>query len=223
MALGGNGLGANVRGGMVPAMMLGLMTNRVVLFMNNIPVPASIKATSNYINMEWPLASCSRKDYQCFFWPVSPCVLTEDDIISNTYYLKISESRKLIKRNEIPTYADHYKVWVWRTTFQPIPKFHPPSAAILYEISQQLIESTNLLKGYNPELLNQAAELILMNDGDRESYNFAASTLKVQHTITVYMLRPHPKIAHKIDSIITDITPQNFNPEYSIGLPVRGM
>ena len=221
MPLGGNGLGANVRGGMVPAMMLGLMTNRVVLFMNNIP--RSINATSEYINMEWPLASCSRKDYQCFFWPVSPCVLTEDDMLVDAYYLNASESRKLIKRNEIPSYVDQYKVWVWQTAFQPIPKFHSPSADKLYEIAQQLIQTTNLFKGYDSELLNQALELVRVDEGDRNIYNFAASTLKVQHTITMYMLRPHPQVAQKLDTILIDIIPPHFNPEYSIGLPVRGM
>ena len=222
MPLGGNGLGANVRGGMVPAMMIGLMTDRVVLFMNNIPTTSTNDTMAEYINLDWPLASCSRKDYQCFFWPVSPCVLTENDILTDTYYLNASESRKLIKRNEIPFYADDYKVWVWQTAFQPIPKFHAPSADKLYVIAQELIQTTNLLKGYDPELLNRAVESILVDEGDRNVYNFAASTLKVQHTITMYMLRPHPQVAQKLNSILLDIIPRNFNPEYAIGLPVRG-
>lgn len=221
MPMGGNGLGANVRGGMVPAMMLGLMTNRVVLFMNNLPLSTN-SSSYEYINMEWPLASCSRKDYQCFFWPVSPCVLTEDDMLTDAYFLNSSESRKLIKRNEIPSYVDHYKVWIWETAFQPIPKFHVPTAEKLYEIAQHLIQTTKLFRGYDPELLNRAVESILVDEGDRLIYNFAASMLKIQHTITMYMMRPHPHVAQKLESILMDIIPHNFNPENSIGLPVRG-
>jgi hypothetical protein len=144
-------------------------------------------------------------------------------MFTDAYYLNASESRKLINLNQVPSYVDHYKVWVWQTTFLPIPKFHLPSADKLYEIAQQLIQTTNLFQGYDPELINRAVELILMDEGERNVYNFAASTLKIQHTITMYMLRPHPNVAQKLDSILIDIIPQNFNPEYSIGLPVRGM
>ena len=221
LPLGGNGLGANVRGGMVPAMLMGLMANRVVLFMNNLPT--SVNADPDYINLEWPLASCSRKDHQCFFWPVSPCVLTEDDMISHTYYLNVSESRKLLNRREIPSYVDHYKVWVFQSAWTPISNFHPEAAQKLYEIAQELIQSTNLFSGYDSELLSAAVESILIDDGERDVYNYAAATMKVQHTTTIYTLRPNPQVAQKLDSILADIMPPNFNPEYSIGLPVRGM
>jgi hypothetical protein len=222
MALGGNGLGANVRGGMVPAMMLGLMTDRVVLFMNNIP--ATDNTTSDYIQKEWTLSSCPRKDYQCFFWPVSPCVLTEDDI-NDAYRLNVSESRRLIKRDEIPIYADHYKVWIWTTSFQPIVGFHQPSAEKLYEYAQQLVSPTlyeNINSGKYYKLLNRSVELIRTNDGYRDLYHYAAASYKIQHTMTIYLLRPHPQIAQKLENMLSDIIPNDFNPEYAIGLPVRG-
>jgi hypothetical protein len=220
VGLGGNGLGANVRGGMVPAMMLGLMTNRVVLFMNNLQTNDT--NTTESITDDWALASCPRKDYQCFFWPISPCVVTIDDIVSNSYTLSYAESRRLIKRQEQPKNAEHYKVWIWRTVFQPIPNFHTSSAERLYQVVQHMIETTSVLSQHDPELVHRALEYIRTDDGDRETYNFAAATSKVQHTITIYVLRPHPMVAQKLDTIIADIVPTHFNPEYSIGLPVRG-
>jgi hypothetical protein len=222
MALGGNGLGANVRGGMVPSMMLGLMTNRVVIFMNNIP--ATDNSTFSYIQNEWTLASCPRKDYQCFFWPVTPCVLIEDDI-SNAYHLNISETRLLLRRYEVPLYADHHKVWIWTTAFQPIPYFHPPSAGKLYDYAQRFVspildEHTNF--GQRQRLIQRSLESIRTDDGFRDLYHFAAASYKIQHTITMYMLRPHQELAHKLDNILLDIIPTNFNPEVAIGLPIRG-
>jgi hypothetical protein len=219
MALGGNGLGANVRGGMVPAMMLGLLADRVVMFMNNIP--SSENNTDSYIEREWTLASCPRKDYQCFFWPVTPCVLTEGDI-QNAYHLSKSESRRLIKRNELPLNADHHKVWIWSTSFQPIPHFHPQSAEKLYQYAQRLVQQ-NVDSGKYQKLLNRSLELIRTDDGFRDLYHFAAASYKIQHTITMYMLRPHQQLAHKLEKIISDIIPKDFNSEFAIGLPVRGM
>ena len=66
--LGGNGLGAHVRGAMVQAFIMGLISDRIVLFVNNAP------KGNKYLKGPWLLASCpQRKDYQCFFMPTSPC------------------------------------------------------------------------------------------------------------------------------------------------------
>merc|ERR1712157_596816 len=55
--------------------------------MNNIPIkPNSCYKKGNNISdytceqlqKPWDLASCSRKDMQCFFMPMSPCVITEE-------------------------------------------------------------------------------------------------------------------------------------------------
>jgi hypothetical protein len=219
MALGGNGLGANVRGGMVPAMMLGLMTNRVVLFMNNIQATNA----TQYMQSPWPLASCPRKDYQCFFWPISPCVLTEDDV-DNAYQLSFPESRKLVKRSEIPEHAQHFKVWVWSTTSQPISGFHQESADILYTYAQTLVsnvqsesESTEYL-----DLLNRAVELVRSEDVLRDGYHYAAASYKIQHAAAIYTMRPHPVMSQKLHDIVSEIMPPDLNPDHAVGLPVRG-
>ena len=58
------GVGASLRYGAVSALLLGLGTDRVVLFLDSVP---------------WKAASCNRQDLQCFFMPTSPCVITEED------------------------------------------------------------------------------------------------------------------------------------------------
>jgi hypothetical protein len=219
MALGGNGLGANVRGGMVPAMMLGLMTNRVVLFMNNIQATNATR----YMQSPWSLASCPRKDYQCFFWPITPCVLTEDDV-DNAYQLSFPESRRLVKRSEVPEHAEHFKVWVWSTASQPISGFHQESADVLYRYAQTLVSnvhSENESLEYL-DLLNRAVELVRTDDGLRDSYHYAAASYKIQHAAAIYIMRPHPVMAQKLHEIVSEITPPDLNPEHAVGLPVRG-
>ena len=86
MSLHQVGRGAIVRSGIVPAL---LLTNRVVLLLNN--VPKSVNVPNDQLPDTWPLVSCPRQDYQCFFWPLFPCVLTEEDI-TDAYALNASES-----------------------------------------------------------------------------------------------------------------------------------
>jgi hypothetical protein len=218
MALGGNGLGANVRGGMVPAMMLGLITNRVVLFMNNVQTTNA----SQFIQSPWSLASCPRKDYQCFFLPTSPCVVSEYDM-DQAYHLSMAESRLLVRKSRRPENADHHKVWIWRTAFQPIAGFHQNAANVLFDYARTLVSSVADHKHTEyVTMLNKAVELIRTDDGKRDNYHYAAASYKVQHTITIYLMRPNNRIAKKLDHIISEIIPNNFNPEEAIGLPVRG-
>ena len=57
------GMGASVRYGALSALRLGMMTGRVVIFPT-----------------KWGMASCNRHDFQCFFMPPSPCVITEAEL-----------------------------------------------------------------------------------------------------------------------------------------------
>jgi hypothetical protein len=220
MSLHQSGLGANIRTGVVPAMMLGLMTDRVVLVMNN--VPKSVEVPNRRLHDNWPLVSCPRQDFQCFFWPTSPCVLTEDDI-TTAYALNISESRGL-RDNVIPNYADHHKVWIWDTELLPMDGYHSPSAEKLYDIAQQMVTRVpESIGSHYKNLLSKAVEQIRVDDGVREGFNHLNSRSKVQHTFTIYSLRPLPQVSKMLEAKLFDIIPDNFNPAYSIGLPVRGL
>ena len=213
------GLGANVRSGIVPALMLGLMTDRIVLLTNNIP--ESVPVPIYKLHESWPLASCPREDFQCFFWPTSPCVLTEEDI-TNAYALNTSESRDL-HDGIIPHYADHQKVWFWDTDLLPIHDYHAPSADKLYAYAQQLLSrQPEWMRSEYKDVLQQAVEYIRNDDGIREGFQFTNSRSKIQHTLTIYALRPLPHLAKMLETQLRDIIPDNFNPNYSIGLPVRG-
>jgi hypothetical protein len=213
------GLGANIRTGFVPAMMLGLMTDRVVLLINN--VPKSVDVPNRILHDNWPLVSCSRQDYQCFFWPTSPCVLTEDDI-TNAYSLNISESRGL-RENVIPNYANHKKVWFWDTELLPIHDFHAPSADKLYEYGRTLISFLPELSSDVKDVFNKAVEQINTDDGFREFFHYTNARSKVHHTASMYMLRPLPRVSEILEKKLSEIIPVDFNPAYSIGLPVRGV
>lgn len=216
MPLCGNGLGSNVRGGMVLALLMGLISDRIVVFVNN------AKRGNAFLQSKWPLASCPRKDYQCFFWATTPCTLTQEEI-HKAYSLTKLEYKELMKRNKRPKNIDHHKVWTFNSQFMPLVVLPGRAAETLYQYARKLIaavpEATN--PGY-AALLKKAAETILVADPPRDGYSYAGATMKVHHALAFYSMRPNPRNAHELDRIVTDIIPSNFRPENSVGLPIRG-
>lgn len=216
MPLSGNGLGANVRGGMVVAMLMGLVSDRIVIFVNK------AAGGSKFLKSAWQLASCPRKDYQCFFWPTTPCTLTQNEI-DNAYELTRAEYRKLMKESKEVKPIEHHKVWYFKPHFTPLVSLPTRAAETLYQHALSLISAVSETE--NPEyvtLLKGAAEAIRTNDDPREGYNYAAASLKVHHAISFYSMRPNPHNAHKLDRILSDIIPSSFQSDTSVGLPIRG-
>jgi hypothetical protein len=216
MPLCGNGLGANVRGGMVVALLMGLITDRIVLFVNN------AKEGNSYLRSNWLLASCPRKDYQCFFWATSPCTVTQDEL-KNAYSLGQPEYRDIMKKNKRPKSIEHHKVWTFNSQFMPVSGLPDHAAETLYQYALTMIASVP--EAENPEyvkLLKRAAETIRTADNPRDGYNYAAANMKVHHALTFYSMRPNPRYTDELNQIMSHIIPSNFQPENSVGLPIRG-
>jgi hypothetical protein len=201
---------------MVVGLLIGLSTDRIVLFVNN------VSSSSQSMKKPWSLASCPRKDYQCFFWPTSPCTITNDDI-AKAYTLTRDDYRKVVKENDQLKHIDHHKVWAFNTPFLPVVSLPKHAGEKLYQHALTLISA--ITKDERPRyhsLLMEAAKSIREVDELRRGYNYAAANTKVQHALAFYAMRPNPTNAHKLDRILTDIIPKTFPPETSIGLPIRG-
>lgn len=217
MPLAGNGLGANVRGGTVGAFLVGLLSDRIVLFVNN------AEQGGKFLQSPWLLASCPRKDYQCFFWPTSPCTLTQDEI-GKAHFLAPGEYRQIL-RGKIPDDLQHHKVWTFNSKFIPGQEIPKKSAEKLYDYATTLISAVPQ-KQY-PDyvaMLKKAAETILVADEppDKDAYNYAARYFKAHHALVFYSVRPKPSNAHGLDRIMSEIVPRNIHPGTSVGLPIRG-
>jgi hypothetical protein len=216
MPLCGNGLGANVRGGTVVAFLIGMLTDRIVIFVSG------TEQGGKYLENTWPLASCPRKDYQCFFWPTTPCTVTQDEI-GSAHVLTPGEYRGLMRKGKIPKNINHHKVWTFNSQFMPGTDLPSGASKRIYDYAQTLISAVP--EADNPEyvaLLKKAAESILERDNDIDGYNYAARNLKVHHALVFYSMRPNPRNAHELDRIMKDIIPKDFDPETAFGLPVRG-
>lgn len=218
VSLGGNGLGSNVRGAMVPAYLMGLTANRIVHFVNN------ARLGDENLSEPWILASCPRRDYQCFFMPNSPCTLTDDEIAS-AYQLDRMQIRKLTQLSMYVKAPERDRVWTFTSQFFPTEKIGRLAVARLQEYAQILVdavpgtaENANFIV-----LLNKAVESISSGSERREgTYSFAARWNKVYHALTMYSMRPNPSSAAELDKIMQEIVPEDLNPEMAFGLPVRG-
>ena len=208
-----------MRGAMVQAFMMGLTSERIVLFVNNAP------KGNKYLKSPWLLASCpNRRDYQCFFMPPSPCTPTVEEI-ANAHMLNNSEVRQLFKKGTPVDVEDEEKVWTFASRFNPDDFLNDRAVKKLQEYSRILVnavpatvENANFIA-----LLNKAIEAIAIVDKKRKrKYNYMARWSRIFHGLTIYSMRPNPSSAAALDRIAVEIEPDNFDSDASLGLPIRG-
>lgn len=217
VSMGKDGLGAVMRLGGVNALIAGIASNRTVLFMNNLNVGPK------FLQKPWPLASCSRLDLQCFFMPMSPCVLTELDIINATE-LKRGEARSLFRTGKLPPNLEEERVVIMNSIQRP--QRTPPTLRenLVKIINQHIIDP---LRKENPkdtrlQLLINATNLTLQEaeiTGDVYSY-YGRSSI-VNHALVFYAMRPNTMYSRKLETIVKNAFQKDFNPNLALGLPIR--
>jgi hypothetical protein len=215
VSLAKSGYGSNVRLGAVPALMAGIATNRVVLFINNAPVGPK------FLRDPWTLASCDRRDAQCFFLPASPCVLTEDEL-SNAYQLQRNEMRNMFRVGQVPPEHTDDRVLIVNLKFRPqrVPLNLRPA---LHNLSMRLLDHLPNNDRRLP-MLQAAANRVLEEDTTQQttSYAYVGINSPVYHALVLFTVRPNAKYAQQIDGIVEDIMPSDFDPDFTVGLPIRG-
>ena len=213
--LRGHGLGANIRTDIVPALLVALVSNRVAVFVNNAD-EGDVDVTN-----PWPLASCDRKDYQCFYLAETPCVLTMQDIRDAHVFHDRVDFRRALKRSALPSGFDDKKVWLFKHTSGHTVQLPELAVARLQNYSNLLL---NQLPQDDRRLptLRKAVQAIGEEDPPREGLNYAMANLKVHHALGMYAMRPSIPSAKKLERILQDALPDDFDPERTVGLPVRG-
>lgn len=216
------GVGANVRGGMIEALLAGLVSDRVVLFVNNAPVG------HRFLRQPWALVSCPRRDYQCFFFPPSPCVLSHKDIQA-AYRLTKAEAASL-RLGDAPKGPAHERVWHLTLSFTPQQQIPLQAAQLLYNHSMTLLRPLMDERGVDNDprrtiLLRAARRILQRNESRRAGYNYGAANLPIHHALAVFATRPNPYYALKLSGG-SDVPQANksdeMSPDLSVGLPIRG-
>jgi hypothetical protein len=211
-----------VRGGMIEALLAGLVSDRVVLFVNNSPVG------HKFLRQPWALVSCPRRDYQCFFFPPSPCVLSHKDIQA-AYRLTKAEAANL-RLGDVPKGPAHERVWHLTLSFTPPQQIPLQAAQRLYNHSMTLLRPLMNNMGFKSEprrsmLLRAMRQVLLRNESRRAGYNYGAANLPIHHALAVFATRPNLHYALKLSGGRDG--PQAYrsdetSPNMSVGLPIRG-
>jgi hypothetical protein len=72
-------------------------------------------------------------------------------------------------------------------------------------------------------MLQAAANRILEEDNTQQtSYAYVGINSPVYHALVLFTVRPNAKYAQQIDDIVEDIMPSDFDPDFTVGLPIRG-
>eukprot|EP00980_Cylindrotheca_fusiformis_P005001 scaffold1062_cov130-Cylindrotheca_fusiformis.AAC.7 len=216
VSLGKLGLGAGMRLGAVNALVAGIASNRTVVFLNSAPVgPKTLREP-------WPLASCSRRDMQCFYMPITPCTLTYSDIEHATVLGK-EHTRRLFQLGELGSDVNEKRVLVMNHALRP--QRTPPT------LRQNLVSIIKLhilrpLQEKRPDdpllgLLGEATNQVLADAPTYNTYPYYGKASNVNHAFVMFMMRPNRYYAKKLNSIIRQTIPEDFDPKMALGLPIR--
>jgi hypothetical protein len=218
VSLSDNGLGANIRSLATTALLAGLISDRIVLFVNKAPLKQGTQF--EWLKEDWGLASCDRRDSQCFFLPTSPCTIINKDL-EEAFFVKGPHFRQLFKKGTIPHGHEDDKVWVMMLNLNPQLRRLKQIDDRLHSYAKTLIDQ---VPETDPRLPVMKAGLAHLMDEDPKAagYNYAAANLKVHHALNFYAMRPNLEYSAKIDQILDEIIPVNFDAENAFGLPIRG-
>jgi len=201
----GKGFGAASNTQAIDQIHLGMTTGRVVLFMNNIPYGPWWDLRNPYKG-----SSCERHDIQCKFLPMSPCVLTKDDIENATEISK-EAYQAFLKTGKLNNELDDEKVLILVAGGYKDPENPLLRETYVKRIFSMYEDNAHTAAAWNVdgEILEKVKEVIMT-----EKYF-------PNHVAMTYILRPNLEAKEEINRILTKVVPADFNPESSIGLAIR--
>ena len=217
VSMGRLGLGAVMRLGAVNALMAGISTNRTVVFVNNSPVGPK------FIQEPWLLASCPRRDLQCFYMPPTPCVLTQEQLVNATVLQK-GDRRALFKTGILPEDIADERVLILDVVLRPQREPLTFRKNLESLIQTYIIDPLTKRHPTDPliPVLNKATNHILepeiLVDG---TYYYHGHNSKHNRALVFYAMRPNIHNTRKLDYIMQETIPENFDPNLSLGLPIR--
>lgn len=227
--VGSKGFGATMRVGMIDPMFVGLVTNRTVLYVSSFDSHTVDKS----FQTPWPLASCPRKDIQCVYMPVTPCVLTKEEIQNGL----IVPEKVVSNARKTGTFGEEYddaKVLMMKSSLGG----HKPTPNLLMSTFIRIIESFYANNGEEENETYEESRSSSSSIGgapwklDKETLANVSEFLLsggnyvrwLPHQATSFFLtRPSMESRKKIDDALQRILPDNFDPATTVGFPIRGM
>jgi hypothetical protein len=212
-----SGLGGQLRLITAPALMAGIASDRVVLFVNNAPVGP------DFLREPWDLSSCPRRDKQCFFLPDSPCVLTHTEVQKATVLGK-GERRVLFKTGRLPDHMEGERVIVMNMKDRPQRTPSNFRSKIADIARQFLVDPLARESPSDPRLpmLSAAVDHILQEDESVGAlFPYYGRNFQAHHAMVFFATRPKVEFAERIDQIVDGTLGDNHRTDLALGLPIR--
>ena len=223
VSMGRLGLGAVMRLGVVNALIAGVASNRIVLVVNHAPVGPK------FLQEPWLLASCPRRDMQCFYMPLTPCVVTTQELQAAPT-LERGQARALFRTGQLPQPLAEERVVVMDLVLRPqrTPRaFRERTVQLLHDhILQPLQQQQQQQQQQEPHpllpLLTQATHSILQEEQlDNGSYYYFGHNSRHNHALVYYAMRPNLEYSQRLDEIRRHMIPPDLQPDRTFGVPIR--
>lgn len=165
------------------------------------------------------LNSCPRHDLQCTFLPLSPCVLTSNDVDGGAT-IDLEQFKSLMTHGEVGDAAfDDAKVLVFRDVGWQYGNSSPHLMQRMKQLVTRLLGQQHFTSSEGKSEVIQ--QLGLTDERIEHAYKIMATEWFLQQTTWSYIMRPNVMARAEIDRLVTNALPIDFNPESSIGLAIR--
>jgi hypothetical protein len=152
----GKGFGASTKLHALDPINFAMRTGRVVLFMNSAPYGPA------YVRKRHKGASCARGDLQCMFLPMSPCVLSKDDM-ENANEISPQAYKSFLATGKLDDEVDKKKVIMLAVTGgkEKEPPLVRERYVELISSFYEKRESSNVAWNIDEEVLDKVKEVIM--------------------------------------------------------------
>jgi len=221
--VGSVGFGALLNTQASLSILLALRTNRIPIF-----------SSRSYFYWQkrkgdqdpWLLApsNCSRKDMQCYFLPITPCTVTNEELEKAPLYGSTRQEQQFLRTNvAIPPELEKERVIVLNSGLSGKTIDTPDMREISHGVVGKLMDEWKKAQNEGGDLSR--------SDQDWEAIHLAHQWIiektKVDpsgllHQVYVYLLRPNPHYKNLLNRQMSAIGTQRIHPSETVGFAIRG-
>ena len=221
--VGSIGFGAFLNTQASLSILLALRTNRIPIFTSK---SFYYWQKRKGVQDPWLLAPkhCTRKDLQCYFLPISPCTVTNEELEAAPIYGSDRKEQKFLHTKlTIPPELESSRIVVVNSGLEKTAMETQDMRKIASLVVDELLggwklsqtdKRSNVWSDEDLQAMDLAHEWVTNNMHD--------DTIGLLRQVYVYMLRPNPHYKDILNRHITELVPRPILSSETIGIPIRG-
>jgi len=200
------------------SILLALNTNRIPIFSTKSFFPWQKRKGETD---PWLLAptECDRKDFQCYFLPLSPCTVTEADLERAPIYgSNRTEQMYLSKKLGLPPSLQDERIVVINPGLASKTIDTPSMRTMAHSIGSELLQDWKDSPLYFQE--DDWRDMEMGHQMVKEL--FREDPIGLLRQVYVYMLRPNPHYRTILKEQMSALVPNPLAPSNTVGIAIRG-